>query len=108
MLPAAFGTGKKPVILFVAAALLAWFFWAVWRLATLACAHAYRADAEECSRESFGFAAGIISAIPVLFFLFVTATTVRGPDERTITAGPKAGFELALNLYQADVGSYPT
>jgi hypothetical protein len=108
MLPIALETGKVSVLLLVAAVLLAWFSRAGWRLITLSRARAYRPDAEQWMRDSFGFAAGIMLATPVLLILVSAATAVRGPDERTITAAPKAVFELALDRYQADVGSYPT
>ncbi len=49
-----------------------------------------------------------MTAAPVLVILLGTLTVVHGPDLETITAAPRAGFELALDEFQADTGLYPT
>jgi hypothetical protein len=108
LLPLSFETGKFAVIVGVAVGLLLWFFWAVWRMILLYRARAFRADAEPWDRESFGFALGVIIATPVIALLLGNILVVRGPDERTITAGPREAFEIALDMYHTDTGSYPT
>ena len=106
LFPVAVDIGKTALFT-VAAGLLLWFLWAIWRIVVLCRAGAFRADAAVWKRESFGFAAGIVGATPLLFILLGTLTTVRGPDDRMITAGPKAAFQLALDTYHADTGLYP-
>ena len=69
MFPLAVETGKFAVVIAVAAALLVWFLWAVWRVIVLCRARAFRTDAEPWQREAFGFAAGILIATPALVLL---------------------------------------
>ena len=50
MFPLALETGKFAVVIAVAAALLVWFLWAVWRVIVLCRARAFRTDAEPWQR----------------------------------------------------------
>lgn len=108
MFPVALETGNYAFIIAAAAGLLVWFLWAVWRMIVLYRARAFRTDAEPWNREALGFPLGIIIATPVLVLLLGNVLVVRGTDDRTITAAPKAAFELALDMYHTDTGSYPT
>ena len=108
LVPLALDTGIFAVSIALLAGLLMWFLWAVWRMIVLYRARAFRADAVPWNREAFGFALGVIIATPALVLLLGSVLVVRGPDDRTITAGPKAAFELALDVYHTDIGAYPT
>jgi hypothetical protein len=87
---------------------LGWFLWAAYRLVGLIRVGAHRLACNQWDRESLGFAAGVISATPLLVIILAVVPVVRPPDERTVTAGPKAAFEDALDSYYKEVGSYPT
>ena len=79
MFSLAFETGKFAVVIAVAAALLGWFLWAVWRIIVLCPARAFRTDAQPWQREAFGFAAGKLVATPALVLLLGNVLVVSGP-----------------------------
>lgn len=91
----------------LAALLLIWLLWAAYRLIRLARVGAYRGGAPAWDREDFGFAAGIVCAGVGMMAVLAVVPVVK-VDEKTITDGPQAAFEYALEAYRADVGSYPT
>ena len=79
MFSLAFATGEFAVVIAVAAALLGWFLWAVWRIIVLCPARAFRTDAQPWQREAFGFAAGKLVATPALVLLLGNVLVVSGP-----------------------------
>jgi general secretion pathway protein G len=108
MFPAALGTRSHALIIAAAGGLVLWFLGAIWRIIVLCRTRAFRAGAEPWNREALGFVLGIIIATPALVLLLANAFAVHETDDRTITAGPKAAFERALDMYHTDTGSYPT
>ena len=108
LLGAALSSGIRWTLWCAAALSLCWFLWAACRLVQLIRIGAYRRDAPEWVREDLGFMAGAVSATPLVIAVLAIVTTGRAPDERAITAAPKAVLESALDSYREDVGRYPT